>query len=150
MTKEFETIYLETANAGFPQYIPIEALRTPENYFQIATEPSVDHVGSYKEGDIVRCAWRYFGQGFEGGIVAISHSNNKLPEFSIGDRVRVSEHAGWRKSFFGSIDSGPQSTETRFGTLTSYWVNFEAPQKERSEEDEYIQAQITNLYLDLA
>ena len=150
MNEEWELINLEVTTGGLAQYVPIEARRTSENFFQIVSSPLDEHIGSYKEGDVVRCAWRYYGHGFDGGIVAISHSESKLPEFSVGDKVRVSEHAGWRASFFGTVKSGPESTETRLGISALYWVGFEEPQKNRSEEDKYVQAQISNVYLESA
>ena len=150
MESELETVYLQVPDGGSPQYVPVEAVRTSENYFRIATEPSNEQIGAFKTGDVVRCAWRYFGPGFEGGIVAISHATKTLPEFSVGDKVKVSEHAGWRTSFLGTVASGPEPEVTRLGESARYWVEFEERQKDRGEQDEYIKAQVSNVYLALA
>ncbi|MBK8814581.1 MAG: hypothetical protein IPN42_03300 [Methylococcaceae bacterium] len=150
MTSELESIYIELVEDGVSKYSKIQARRTSENFFHITSEPLPEHIGSFKAGDYVRCAWRYFGAGFDGGIVAIMQAKSKLPLFSIGDKVLVSEHSGWQCNFLGTVVSNPEPSQTNLGQETLYWVQFEKPQKDRSENEEYIKAQISNAYLKCA
>ncbi len=145
MFSKKETIYLESiCPVG---YSPINAIRTSENHFKLVGALQVDSVGAFKKGDIVRCTWRYFGPGFDGGIFATSLAKDSLPMFSVGDRVLVSEHAGWEKSFSGSVESAPIPTKTMLGVADLYRVKFDEPQRDRSLEDEYVIAEIPNVYL---
>jgi hypothetical protein len=148
MTTELESIYIEVVEKGFSKYSQIQARRTNDNFFQIVSEPPPEHIGSFKPGDLVRCVWRYFGPGFDGGIVATMQAQNKLPSFAIGDKVMVLEHSGWQSNFLGTVVSSPESNQTNLGQVTLYWVQFETPQKDRSGNTEYFKAQISNPYLE--
>jgi hypothetical protein len=48
MSAELETILIEVFEKGFSSYAKIQARRTNENYFQIVTEPPLEHVGSLR------------------------------------------------------------------------------------------------------
>ena len=68
--------------------------------------------------------------------------------FRIGDRVKVSLAGGWRKDFFGEIICGPESVQTLQGEDYFYWVDFDAPQHDLSEDGPYVKAQILSRYLE--
>ncbi|MBK8814832.1 MAG: hypothetical protein IPN42_04660 [Methylococcaceae bacterium] len=70
--------------------------------------------------------------------------------YFLGDKVLVSEHSGWQCNFLGTVVSNPEPSQTNLGQETLYWVQFEKPQKDRSENEEYIKAQISNAYLKCA
>lgn len=126
-----ETIYVDAEKGATGGYFELEARRTSENYFEIVSEANNEIVCAFRCGDIVRCAWHYFGDGFDGGVVAVYLSSQKLQDFNIGDRVRVSEHAGWSNNFYGKVTSDSVHSEDRLGSQTIYWIEFESPQKDR-------------------
>lgn len=66
----------------------------------------------------------------------------------MNDRVKVSSEGGWRENFFGKIISEPQSIQTRQGEDFFYWVEFDVPQHDLSEDGPYSMAQILSKYLD--
>jgi len=101
----------------------------------------------FKPGDVVRCAWRYSGDGNDGGIVAISLADSKLPKFAVGDRVLVSRHGGWKRNCLGTVVAGPEQTETRLGPDSLYWIEFDRPEEDMSGGHGYTNAQILSSYL---
>ena len=67
---------------------------------------------------------------------------------AVGSRVLVSgASAGWRGDFHGAIASGPEAVETVQGPDYFYWVEFETPQHDLSEDGPYYKAQILGRYL---
>ncbi|MBM4207029.1 MAG: hypothetical protein FJ190_03065 [Gammaproteobacteria bacterium] len=147
---EGEKVFIEVIEQGIQRFISVEAKRTKENFFQIVSEAPLEHIDYYKCGDVVKCAWRYFGNGFDGGIVVISKSDKSLPEFPVGTRVRVSEHAGWKSNFVGTVVSFPEPSITMLGPESLYLIEFVEPQQDRNEDYTYTKAQISNVYLDFA
>ena len=62
--------------------------------------------------------------------------------FVLGERVRVAAACGWRRDAVGVICSGPDPIETRQGDDFYYWVEFDAPEHDLSEDGPYRKAQI--------
>jgi hypothetical protein len=150
MSSETETIFVEILADNKPHLRPVQAERTRENYFHIVSEPPKSEKSQFRVGDVVRCAWRYFDDTFNGGIVAVSSADVQLPTCSVGDRIRVSRHAGWKRSFLGTVSSNPEPTETRLGPDVLYWIEFDEPQEDMTGEDGYTKAQILSSYLSCA
>lgn len=64
-------------------------------------------------------------------------------DVSIGARVMVSAKcAGWQSDFHGLICSTPEPVDTRRGLDYVYWVQFDSPQHDLSEDGPYFKAQI--------
>ena len=63
--------------------------------------------------------------------------------FAIGERVSVSAAcAGWRDNSSGTICGGPEPVQTVQGEDYYYWVQFDSPQHDLSEDGPYYKAQI--------
>lgn len=67
--------------------------------------------------------------------------------FDIGDRVEVSKEGGWKNNFTAQVTGGPDSIRTRQGEDYYYWVEFDEPQDDLSEDGPYESAQILSRYL---
>jgi hypothetical protein len=68
--------------------------------------------------------------------------------FALGDRVRVPDaEAGWRHASTGRIVGGPEPVITLQGADFFYWVAFDSPQHDLSEDGPYERAQILSCYL---
>jgi hypothetical protein len=66
-----------------------------------------------------------------------------LQNLAIGSRVLVSARcAGWRNDFHGVICGGPEPVETIRGPDYFYWVQFDSPQHDVSEDGPYYKAQV--------
>ncbi|NYE29683.1 hypothetical protein HDE78_002649 [Rhodanobacter sp. K2T2] len=64
-------------------------------------------------------------------------------DFAIGTRVMVSAiGGGWRDDCLGVISSAPESIQTLQGVDYSYWVKFDTPQHDLSNDGPYYKAQI--------
>ncbi len=64
-------------------------------------------------------------------------------DFAIGTRVMVSAiSGGWRDDCLGVISSAPESIQTVQGVDYSYWVKFDTPQHDLSNDGPYYKAQI--------
>ena len=71
--------------------------------------------------------------------------------FAQGDRVQVSgPEAGWRQSSAGRIVGEPEPINTLQGADFFYWVAFDSPQHDLSEDGPYERAQILSCYLEPA
>ena len=114
MRLDTETILVRLLGGSDDSYRPVQARRTSANFFRIVSEPTEMEKWQFKPGDVVRCAWRYSGDGNDGGIVAISLADSKLPKFAVGDRVLVSRHGGWKRDCLGTVVAGPEQTETLY------------------------------------
>lgn len=69
--------------------------------------------------------------------------------FMRGDRVRIAgPEAGWRQPCTGSIVGGPEPIVTLPGPDFHYWVEFDVPQHDLSEDGPYVSAQILSCYLE--
>lgn len=67
--------------------------------------------------------------------------------FESGERVSVSAKGGWSSDFHGVISGGPDSVNTRQGEDFFYWVRFDTPQHDLSEDGPYEEAHILSRYL---
>ena len=66
-----------------------------------------------------------------------------LQSLAIGSRVLVSAKcAGWRNDFHGVVCGGPEPVETVQGPDYFYWVQFDSPQHDLSEDGPYYKAQV--------
>lgn len=66
-----------------------------------------------------------------------------LQSLAIGSHVLVSATcAGWRNDFYGVICGGPERVETMQGQDYFYWIQFDSPQHDLSEDGPYYKAQI--------
>lgn len=65
----------------------------------------------------------------------------------IGCKVEVSAEGGWAKNCVATVESGPESVETRQGEDYFYWVVFDEPQHDLSDDGPYESAQILSRYL---
>ena len=64
-------------------------------------------------------------------------------DFSMGTRVLVSAVCGgWRNDCLAVISSTPESIQTVQGEDYSYWVKFDTPQHDLSNDGPYYKAQI--------
>ena len=71
--------------------------------------------------------------------------------FAIGTRVRVSEIcAGWRTDASGTIRGGPEQAQTVQGGDYFYWVEFDTPQLDLSDDGPYDKAQVLGRCLTIA
>jgi len=71
--------------------------------------------------------------------------------FDIGTRVFVSATCGgWRNDSHGVITSAPESVQTVKGEDYFYWVQFDAPQHDLSDDGPYYKAQILSRCLTIA
>jgi hypothetical protein len=80
-------------------------------------------------------------------------SNFKKREqvFALGTRVRVpGPAAGWRQPSIGYIVGGPEPVTTLQGSDFFYWVAFDVPQHDLSDDGPYERAQILSCYLEAA
>lgn len=67
----------------------------------------------------------------------------KQQEFPIGTRVSVSGACGgWRNDCEGVISSVPEPVQTVQGEDYFYWVQFDTPQHDLSDDGPYRKAQI--------
>jgi hypothetical protein len=63
--------------------------------------------------------------------------------FAVGTRVFVSATCGgWRADSHGVIRSGPETVQTVQGADYFYWVEFDVPQHDLSDDGPYYKAQI--------
>jgi hypothetical protein len=68
--------------------------------------------------------------------------------FAIGTQVLVSAvGGGWRNDFRGTISSTLETVQTVQGEDYFYWVQFDAPQHDLSNDGPYYKAQILSRYL---
>jgi len=65
----------------------------------------------------------------------------------IGAVVEVSAEGGWRTDCQGKVKCGPEPVETRQGVDYFYWVEFDEPQHDLSDDGPYEAAQILSRYL---
>ena len=65
----------------------------------------------------------------------------------IGAVVEVSAEGGWRVDCEAKARSGPEPVETRQGEDYFYWVDFDVPQHDLSDDGPYESAQILSRYL---
>jgi hypothetical protein len=66
-----------------------------------------------------------------------------LQSLAIGTRVLISARcAGWRNDVHGVICGGPEPVETMQGPDYFYWVKFDSPQHDLSDDGPYDKAQI--------
>ena len=71
--------------------------------------------------------------------------------FAIGTRVRVSAIcAGWRTDASGTIRGGPEQAQTVQGEDYFYWVEFDTPQLDLSDDGPYDKAQVLGRCLTVA
>ena len=62
--------------------------------------------------------------------------------FALGTKVVVSAKCGWRNDCSGTIVSEPEPIATLQGEDWSYWVQFDAPQEDLSNDGPYRRAQV--------
>lgn len=65
-----------------------------------------------------------------------------LQTFAAGARVSVSAICGWRNDSTGVIVGEPESVATIQGEDYYYWVQFDTPQHDLSNDGPYYKAQI--------
>ena len=65
----------------------------------------------------------------------------------VGTRVEVSKNGGWARDSTGVVTDGPESVNTRQGEDYFYFVKFDEPQHDLSEDGPYEKAQILSRYL---
>lgn len=68
-------------------------------------------------------------------------------EFSSGARVVVSAAGGWKRDALGTVKGPPEVTETVQGEGFTYWIEFDEPQHDLSDDGPYGKAQVLSLYL---
>lgn len=68
-------------------------------------------------------------------------------QFKAGDRVEVSVEAGWRKDSVGIIKGLPEPVVTIQGDDIYYWVKFDEPQHDLSEDGPYEMAQVLSRFI---
>lgn len=68
-------------------------------------------------------------------------------EFSPGARVIVSGAGGWRNDASGTIKGVPEVINIVQGEAFTYWVEFDEPQHDLSDDGPYYKAQVLSLYL---
>ncbi|MGH1487723.1 MAG: hypothetical protein ACRBCI_16045 [Cellvibrionaceae bacterium] len=66
-----------------------------------------------------------------------------------GAKVKVSSKGGWAQDSTAAITSDPESVNTRQGEDYFYWVKFETPQHDLSNDGPYESAQILSRYLNV-
>lgn len=65
----------------------------------------------------------------------------------VGDRVRVSADAGWRQDAFGVVQYERGLIRTRQGIDQFYFVRFDTPQDDLSEDGPYLGGEILSRHL---
>jgi len=70
-------------------------------------------------------------------------------EFSPNTRVIVASAGGWRKDAPGTIKGAPEITQIIQGEAFTYWIEFDEPQHDLSDDGPYRKAQVLSLYLRL-
>lgn len=73
----------------------------------------------------------------------------RLKEFKIGDKVTVSSEGGWQNDCFGTICDGPEQVDVREGSEYFYWVEFDAPEHDLSDDGPYTKAQVLSQYISI-
>lgn len=71
-------------------------------------------------------------------------------KLSTGESVIVSSKGGWANDFKGTVEGEPETIETKQGEELAYWVKFNEPQHDISDDGPYRKAQILTRYLSKA
>ena len=64
-----------------------------------------------------------------------------------GTRVTVLAEGGWRKDFKGLVCGAPETIRTKQGNELAYWIEFDEPQHDLSEDGPYQKAQVLRRYI---
>lgn len=86
--------------------------------------------------------------------------NEKLKSFFIGQKVKISKNAGWKKNFTGTIAYPPKidffddydgnyfrKIKAKKGEIIFIWVVFDSPQIDADGDSKYSEAEINAEYL---
>lgn len=70
--------------------------------------------------------------------------------FSIGTSVVVSKEGGWQKNSYGTVARGPEPVKTLLGVDYYYWVKFDKPENDLSDDGPYYEAQVLSRFVSKA